>query len=91
MINFLYYFVKGLLWLWIMLSATSIIFGTLMIAIYYFNHITINHIAIAIIPSVIFGVYMAEKVRKKYGLINLMGRLLSHPEIDGPHRKYKEK
>lgn len=34
----------------------------------------------------IVGVFWAEKIRRKHGLIEFDGRLIGHPDIDGPSK-----
>ncbi|MBL4816414.1 MAG: hypothetical protein JKY74_13125 [Shewanella sp.] len=47
------------------------------------NDMDIKLIFILMSLGALSGVILAEKIRRKYGLIEFDGKLIGHPEIDG--------
>ncbi len=83
------FIVKILIWTWFFISFTSIAMLIIGLAYYFIlNPSGIEPISVFI--SSTFGIFATERIRKKYGLVQFIGRLTSHKEIDGSHMKYKE-
>lgn len=75
-------FVILLLWGWVFISSAVIVGGAL--------YLGSKSVVLSLVLGGVGGVLGAEYIRRVFGLVQFFGRLVSHREIDGVHKKYKE-
>ncbi|MCL1142739.1 hypothetical protein [Shewanella gaetbuli] len=71
-----------LFWLWVFIPP-AMLFG---VGGYWAS----DNLIFSMIIGSTAGIITSEYIRRKYGLIQFLGRLSSHPDIDGIHNKYNE-
>ena len=76
-------FVIFLLWLWLFFSVSIITGGA--------GYWASGSLSFSVFAGGGVGIIVSESIRTKYGLIQFFGRLISHRDIDGAHKKYREK
>lgn len=83
------FFINAIYWLGIFIVPTGIM-SFLGIWIYIKNESNLLYSIILIIVGLVLGIFLAEKIRRKYGLDNFFGRLSATPDIDGGNILDKE-
>lgn len=76
------FFINAIFWLWCFIVPSGIL-GFLGLWLYLKNSHNLPFSIILGIIGIIGGFYLAELIRKKYGLDNFFGRILATPDIDG--------
>jgi len=76
------FFINGIFWLWLFVVPTGIL-GFAAFWLYIKNPGNIIFSIIISIIGIVSGFFLAEYVRKKYGLDNFFGRISATPDIDG--------
>jgi positive regulator of sigma E activity len=78
--------VEATFWVLLVLSKLLLIFLILLIANSFLN---INIYVWVIVSAIglIYGVYFAEKIRKKHGCSNYWSKIYNTPDIDGKHNE----
>ena len=81
LIKFFKFLAYAILWLWVFIVSAGLFFflGFLL------YHKSVDYLFISIIVTilgVVLGIWLAEFIRKKYGLDYFFGKLLSTPELE---------
>lgn len=67
---------------WIAIFSSPLLISIAIAALLYFNNDKLIWMPIAIISAgVILGIYVAERIRRKYGCANFMGKIIGTPDI----------
>jgi hypothetical protein len=75
-------FVESCFWILLMLSKVLLVAFLFFVLSFWFN-ISNTIWIIVLFLSAIYGVYFAEKIRKKYGCSSYWSKIYSTPDIDG--------
>ena len=75
------FFINLIYWLWLFII-TAGLWGFIGFWLFKKSSENLAYLIIVSIIGVVLGVLLAEHVRKKYGLDNFFGRLISTPDMD---------